>query len=80
VLVPVGQRALTELGKEYTTTPADDLDVEDHHATSIRGRGFELAPMIHPAEQTDDQREEYVDFFLDLLDTDYRQTKGRRGR
>ncbi|GAA0285453.1 uracil-DNA glycosylase [Halobacterium noricense] len=80
VLVPVGQRALTELGKEYTTTPADDLDIEDHHATSIRGRGFELAPMVHPADQTDDQREEYVDFFLDLLDTDYRQTKGRRGR
>ncbi|MGB9965428.1 uracil-DNA glycosylase family protein [Halobacterium sp. CBA1126] len=80
VLVPVGQRALTELGKEYTTTDAADLDVEELHASTIRGRGFELAPMVHPADQTDDQTEAYVEFFLELLDTDYRQTKGRRGR
>lgn len=80
VLVPVGQRALTELGAEYTTRPAAELDVDEHHATTIRGRGFELAPMIHPADQTDADREEYVEFFLDLLETDYRQTKGRRSR
>jgi uracil-DNA glycosylase family 4 len=80
VIVPVGQRALREIGVEYTTTPAADLDVRDHHATPIRGRGFELFPMIHPAAQTDDETEEFIEAFLDLKASDYRQTKGRRGR
>ncbi|MFB6071543.1 MAG: uracil-DNA glycosylase family protein [Halobacterium sp.] len=80
ILVPVGQRPLTELGKEYTTQPADDLDVETHHATAIRGRGFELVPMIHPADQTDEETEAFVEFFLELQGQDYRQTKGRRER
>jgi len=80
VLVPVGQRALTELGEEYTTTPAAELDVEELHASTVRGRGFELAPMIHPREQTEAETDEWIEFFLDLRDTDYRQTKGRRGR
>jgi len=80
VLVPVGQRALTELGEEYTTEPADGLDVEELHASTVRGRGFELAPMIHPRDQTDEEAEEWVEFFLEFRDTDYRQTKGRRSR
>ncbi|AHG03817.1 uracil-DNA glycosylase [Halobacterium sp. DL1] len=80
ILVPVGQRALTELARDHTTKPAESFDVEECHATTIRGRGFELAPMVHPADQTDDQTEAYIEFFLDLLGTDYRQTKGRRGR
>ncbi len=80
VIVPVGERALRELGREYTTTPAADLDVRERHATTVRGRGFELFPMIHPAEQTDDETEMFIDAFLDLKASDYRQTKGRRGR
>jgi uracil-DNA glycosylase family 4 len=80
VLVPVGQRALTELGAEYTTEPAAGLNVKELHGSTVRGRGFELAPMIHPREQTDDQTEAWIEFFLDLQETDYRQTKGRRGR
>lgn len=80
ILVPVGQRALTELAREHTTKPADELDVEECHATTIRGRGFELAPMVRPADQTDEQTEAYIEFFLDLKGTDYRQTKGRRER
>ncbi|MFC3476688.1 uracil-DNA glycosylase [Halobacterium litoreum] len=80
ILVPVGQRALTELGKEYTTTPAGDLNVAERHATAIRGRGFELVPMVAPENLTDERADEWVEFFLDLQDTDYRQTKGRRKR
>ncbi|PSP81537.1 uracil-DNA glycosylase [Halobacteriales archaeon QS_1_68_20] len=79
ILVPVGQRALRELGKEHTTTPAEEFD-DDDHATTIRGRGFELVPMVDPAEMTDDQATEFVGHFRDLMDSDYRQTKGRRGR
>ena len=80
ILIPVGERALTELAEEYTTTSASELDVERDHATTIRGRGFELVPMIDPREQTDEQTQEWVEHFAALMASDYRQTKGRRER
>lgn len=80
ILVPVGERALTEIAAEYTTTPVEEFDVEADHATTIRGRGFEIVPMRDPLEATDEEREAFVDHFLALMDRDYRQTKGRRGR
>ena len=80
ILLPVGQRALEELAFEYTTLSEDDLDIEERHATTIRGRGFEILPMIPPAEQTDAERTAFLDHFSDLLGQDYRQTNGRRGR
>lgn len=80
ILVPVGQRALETLSVEYTTTSAEELDVEEAHATTIRGRGFELVPMVEPAAQTDDQREAFERQLSQLLGRDYRQTKGRRER
>lgn len=80
IIVPVGERALAEIGTEYTTTPVEELDVVEHHAERIRGRGFELLPMVHPGSMTNEQKDAFVTAFLDLLDTDYRQTKGRRGR
>jgi uracil-DNA glycosylase family 4 len=80
ILVPVGERALDEIATEYTTTPADELDVVEHHGERIRGRGFELVPMIAPDAQTDAQTQQFVEDFAALMATDYRQTKGRRGR
>ncbi|MFC6865480.1 uracil-DNA glycosylase family protein [Halomicroarcula sp. GCM10025817] len=80
ILVPVGQRALEELAFEYTTENAADLDVTERHATTIRGRGFEIVPMVHPADQTDAQRTAFLEHFSETLGRDYRQTKGRRGR
>ncbi|WP_222920352.1 uracil-DNA glycosylase [Natrinema sp. SYSU A 869] len=80
ILVPIGERALTELGVEYTTTPVDDLVLPDDHATRIRGRGFELVPMIDPREQTDDQTQAWLEAFAELMASDYRQTKGRQER
>ena len=80
IIVPVGERALREIGTEYTTTPVDDLDVVDHHGTSIRGRGFELVPMIEPAAQTDEQTQTWLEAFASLMASDYRQTKGRQER
>ncbi|WP_266077775.1 uracil-DNA glycosylase [Haladaptatus caseinilyticus] len=80
IIVPVGERALTEIATEYTTRPASDIDIVDDHATTIRGRGFELVPMVHPENQTNEQTETFVEAFIDLLGTDYRQTKGRQGR
>lgn len=80
LLLPVGQRPLEELAFEYTTLSEDELDIAERHATTIRGRGFEILPMIPPAEQTDAERTAFLDHFSDVLGQDYRQTKGRRGR
>lgn len=80
ILVPVGERALEAIATEYTTTPADEIKMTDHHATTIRGRGFELVPMADPLEQNESEREAFLDHFESLMDSDYRQTKGRRGR
>jgi uracil-DNA glycosylase family 4 len=80
ILVPVGERALAEVAAEYTTTPAAELDPREHHAESVRGRGFELFPMLDPADLTDAEADAFVDAFESLMDRDYRQTKGRRSR
>lgn len=80
ILVPIGQLALETVGVEYTTTPAADLSIDEHHATAIRGRGFELFPMRDPDAATEDELETFVDAFGDLMGGDYRQTKGRRER
>jgi len=80
ILVPVGERALDHLVAEYTTHDPADYDILDDHATRIRGRGFELFPTVSPAAMTDDQATTFVNAFLDLLASDYRQTKGRRSR
>lgn len=80
ILVPIGQRALERLAEEYTTTRVDELDIEERHATTIRGRGFELLPMVDPSSASDDQLQGFVDTFTELMAGDYRQTKGRRER
>lgn len=81
IIVPVGQRPLEELALEYTTRRPESFDAETEHATTIRGRGFELVPMVALDEQTDAQTEAFVDHMIDnVFDRDYRQTKGRRGR
>jgi len=80
VLPPAGQRALTRLGAEYTTRNPEALRIEEHHGESIRGRGFELVPLVDPSTATDDEVDDWVRRFAELMATDYRQTKGRRSR
>ncbi|AXR78317.1 uracil-DNA glycosylase [Natrarchaeobaculum sulfurireducens] len=80
ILVPVGERALVELAEEYTRTPASELRLPERHATTIRGRGFAIVPMIDPQRQSETQTQSWVEHFAQLLATDYRQTKGRRER
>lgn len=81
IIVPVGQRALEALAVDYTTRSPESFDIEAEHATTIRGRGFELVPMKPLATQTDEETEAFLDHMLEnVLARDYRQTKGRRER
>ena len=81
IIVPVGERALRELAVEYTTRRPESFDVDAEHATTIRGRGFELVPMKEPASMTDAEDEAFREHMRDnVLSRDYRQTKGRQSR
>jgi uracil-DNA glycosylase family 4 len=80
VLIPVGERALAEITAEYTTTPAEEFSVAEHHATAVRGRGFLIVPMKDPLEQSEAERDAFIEHFRGLMESDYRQTKGRRKR
>ncbi|WP_144922614.1 uracil-DNA glycosylase [Halorubrum salsamenti] len=81
IIVPVGERTLRELAVAYTTRRPDSFDVDAEHATTIRGRGFELVPMKEPAEMTDAEADAFREHMREnVLSRDYRQTKGRRSR
>lgn len=80
ILVPVGERTLRTLAPDYTTKAPDQFDIDEAHATAIRGRGFELVPMRRLDEQTDAETAAFVDRMRELMAGDYRQTKGRRSR
>jgi len=81
IIVPVGERPLRELAVEYTTRRPDSFDVDAEHATTIRGRGFELVPMKEPTEMTDADADAFREHMREnVLSRDYRQTKGRQSR
>jgi len=81
IIVPIGQRVLQSLAMEYTTRKPESFDIDAEHATTIRGRGFELVPMLELDRQTDADSEAFVDHIKDnVFSRDYRQTKGRRSR
>ncbi len=81
IIVPVGERPLRELAIEYTTRRPDSFDVDAEHATTIRGRGFELVPMKAPASMTVAEVDAFREHMREnVLSRDYRQTKGRRSR
>jgi len=81
IIVPVGERPLRELAVEYTTRRPDSFDVDTEHATTIRGRGFELVPMKEPTEMTDAEADAFREHMREnVLSRDYRQTKGRQSR
>jgi len=81
IIVPIGQRVLESLAMEYTTRKPESFDIEAEHATTIRGRGFELVPMLELDRQTDADSEAFVDHVKEtVFSRDYRQTKGRQSR
>lgn len=77
ILLPVGARATDHVLREYTTQRHRlELEMDDLHATDIRGRGFLVVPIKDPVEWYGDDREAIISQLEALLDSDYRQTKG----
>lgn len=80
LLVPIGERPLAVLAEEYTTHDVSELAIEAVHGEPIRGRGFELLPMVAPPRLTDERIATFIDAMETTMGRDYRQTKGRRSR
>nr|WP_240148804.1 uracil-DNA glycosylase family protein [Halorubellus sp. JP-L1] len=79
ILLPVGERAIDHVLREYTTQRrkvGPDVDDAALHATEIRGRGFLVVPVREPAEWTDGDGRALVDRLDAIRHRDYRQTKG----
>jgi uracil-DNA glycosylase family 4 len=74
VLLPVGERAVRHVLREYTARDpslADDLDAV--HATEIRGGGWLVVPVADPADWRDGDGRRLADALVDLRRTDYRR-------
>lgn len=80
LLIPLGERTVKSLAREYTTTNPDDLTLEEIHASEVCGRGFELIPLREPGNMDREDFEAAVERLSATLERDYRQTKGRRRR
>lgn len=74
VLVPVGERATRHAFEQFTARPVDDLDLDDLHASDVRGSGWLLLPLADPTTWSDDDRERAIEGLETLLEKDYRQT------
>ncbi|MFC7233777.1 uracil-DNA glycosylase family protein [Halosegnis marinus] len=77
ILFAVGDRALAYALDQHTSL-LDKIapDTAARHAEQVRGRGFLVVPVREPEEWTDADRAALVSTITDLLDSDYRQTKG----
>jgi uracil-DNA glycosylase len=73
VLLPVGARATKHLLDNYTARPAESLDMDQLHATDIRGAGWLIVPIKDPAEWTDGDADTVVETLQRLQETGYEQ-------
>ena len=74
VLLPVGERATRYVLQHYTARPATgDLDMDERHATELRGGGWLVLPIAEPAGWTNDDANRLTRALETLLATDYRR-------
>lgn len=71
VLLPVGARATRHVIETYTAVSRDSIDMEDLHATEIRGSGFLVYPILDPNEWQSDEDERLVQALSALQATDF---------
>lgn len=81
LIVPIGDRVLKALATEYTTASPESFDIDAVHATTVRGRGFELLPMRSIDRLSQAEMAAFVEHVAEnVFGRDYRQTKGRQRR
>ena len=73
VLLPVGERATKHVFANMTAERSEDVDMDDLHATEVRGSGWLVYPIKDPIEWSDDDESELIGALRALLATDYRQ-------
>lgn len=71
VLVPVGERAVRHVLRQFTTYPMEDLDVDAVHATEISSGAWLVVPSSEPSEWNDDESVRLVEALTDVLDRDF---------
>lgn len=78
IILPIGPIPLESLAEEFTTHDVDAQSMGSLHATELRGRGFELIPLIEPENMTEADFHAAIERIRGTLRRDYRQTKGRQ--
>ena len=73
VLLPVGERATKHVFANMTAESAETVDMDELHATEIRGSGCLVYPIKEPAAWSGDDEAELRTALTALLETDYRQ-------
>ncbi|WP_277541597.1 uracil-DNA glycosylase family protein [Haloarcula laminariae] len=73
VLFPVGKRATRHVFENMTAERAEDVVMDELHATEVRGSGWLVYPIKEPADWTDADEDALVAALTALLATDYRQ-------
>ncbi len=74
ILLPVGDRPLEHVLREYTTQSHKlDADSQVLHASEVRGRGALVVPIADPSDWTDNEPRALKDRLTSILGRDYRQ-------
>jgi len=73
ILFPVGKQATAHVLKTCTPRQVDTVDMDNLHATEIRGSGWLVVPIQEPANWTETDRTALVKTLTTLLARDYRQ-------
>lgn len=74
VLLPVGERATRRVFESYTARPVGEaLDMEELHASELRGSGFLVVPIADPTDWGGNEREQLLSRMRSILASDYRQ-------
>jgi uracil-DNA glycosylase len=73
VLLPVGERATARVFADMSTQSPEDIDMDERHATEIRGSGWLIVPIKDPAQWSDADEQALVAILDDVRDRDYRR-------
>jgi len=73
VLLPVGERAIEHVLRNYSPEPVDEIDVTALHANELTSGAWVIVPIVEPESWTGDQRRTLIDRLESILSSDYRR-------